>query len=395
MSEEVIFRNIYENGVWNNKNPNIPLSGPGSLLDNTLGFRTLLDTFVKKANCKSVVDIGCGDLTWMPLTNTFNTCKYTGIDIVKQLIDSHSKKYPNKTFICGDASKCDIPYADIIIIRDVLFHVPIANIQTILNKIRCKFLFVTSCRDVSVNTDNFDQYRYRRIDITKSPFNLKNHIDSIFESNFNRDVLIFNWSKEIPKLIHQIWVGPNPIPTKSIDFMKHIQELHPDFTYRLWSDKDLTPDNFTTLPYIQKATSYAQKADIMRYEILYRYGGIYLDIDFQLLKPLDSLLTHPLVVCNEDSHINIRMTNAFIASSQFNPNMKKCVDNIEKAHINTGCIVTQTGPVYLRRCLIIDDSVRVLPTVCMYPVHYHHKHDIPNKTYTDDTFGVHHWNKNW
>ena len=48
----------------------------------------------------------------------------------------------------------------------------------------------------------------------------------------------------IPKLIHQIWVGPNPIPPKSVEYMKRIKELHPDFEHRLWTDKDITPEKF-------------------------------------------------------------------------------------------------------------------------------------------------------
>ena len=109
----------------------------------------------------------------------------------------------------------------------------------------------------------------------------------------------------IPKIIHQIWVGPNKIPDRSVHFIRRIQELHPEFEHRLWTNADLIPANFENYELIMSRPSWAQKADLMRYEILYRYGGVYLDIDFEVFKNLSDLLTHPLVVCNEDERIDI------------------------------------------------------------------------------------------
>lgn len=197
----------------------------------------------------------------------------------------------------------------------------------------------------------------------------------------------------IPKIIHQIWVGPNPIPTRSIEFIAGIKALHPDFEYRLWSDKDITPENFVNYDIIQSRKSYAQKADIMRYEILYRHGGIYLDIDFEVFKHLgDLLLTHELVICNEDKNINRYMSIGFIASSKQNFELLNCVDNVK--HINFNLPVNQaTGPYYFRKCIDISKNTRILPTEYIYPLHYTQKGQSFIKT--ENTYAVHHWDKNW
>ena len=82
----------------------------------------------------------------------------------------------------------------------------------------------------------------------------------------------------IPRCIHQIWVGPNPVPEKSDTFIRDLKRLHsPRFEYRLWTDADVTPENFSNYNWIMKTSCYAQKADIMRYEILYNHGGVYFD----------------------------------------------------------------------------------------------------------------------
>ena len=123
-----IFNNIYANEIWNDCRLDIPKSGPGSTINNTKKFIDLFDKFCIKHNIKEVLDIGCGDLTWMPLTKMFNTQKYIGIDIVESLIESHKLKYPQHKFMCIDAVIQDIPYAEVICIRDVLFHLLIEKL---------------------------------------------------------------------------------------------------------------------------------------------------------------------------------------------------------------------------------------------------------------------------
>ena len=196
------------------------------------------------------------------------------------------------------------------------------------------------------------------------------------------------------KLIHQIWVGPHPIPQKSLNFIEKIKELHPNYKYKLWTDADLTSDFFTNLSYINATPVYAQKADIMRYEILYKYGGIYLDIDFEIFKSLDPLLTHDLVVCNEDKNTNDYMTNAFIYSIPGTTSLKICVDNIKMCPLGgTVNVSIATGPWYFRKQISLENAL-VLPTHVMYPTHYSQKGFRPS-TFSPETYGMHHWDKNW
>lgn len=197
----------------------------------------------------------------------------------------------------------------------------------------------------------------------------------------------------IPKIIHQIWVGPNPLPVKSLGFIDNIKNLHPTFEYRLWTDKDITKENFVNYDFIIKTKSYAQKADIMRYEILYRHGGVYLDIDFQLVKPIDSILLNELVVCNEIPDTKDLLSIGFIASVPNNPKLLKVVDGIKNINFIFPVNVA-TGPVYFRKSLEFDSTVTILNTHVMYPTHWKNPKNIPNPLHPD-TIGIHHWDKNW
>jgi len=196
------------------------------------------------------------------------------------------------------------------------------------------------------------------------------------------------------KKIHQVWVGPNQIPAKSVKFIENIKTLHPDFQYRLWTDSDLTSENFSNLSYINSTPVYAQKADLMRYEILYKHGGIYLDIDFEVFKPLDSLLTHDFVVCNEDGNINQYMSIGFIYSIPGTQNLKNCIDNIHTCPLGGQVnVAIATGPWYFRRQISLDGT-RVLPTHTMYPTHYTQNGYRPT-VFHPETYAMHHWDKNW
>jgi len=193
----LIFENIYKNQIWNNNNPNVPLSGPGSSLENTKEYSIQLTKFIYTNKCKSVLDLGCGDLTWMSKTIFFNDSriKYTGVDIVESLINSHSINFPEKQFLCKDITiyNC-FDYVDIIIIRDVIFHLKNNDILSIFENIKNKFKFIiiTSCNN-NENIDNFNQWRFSEKNILITPFNkLKNFIVKIEEPVFNRNAFIYS-----------------------------------------------------------------------------------------------------------------------------------------------------------------------------------------------------------
>ena len=216
-------------------------------------------------------------------------------------------------------------------------------------------------------------------------YSLKN-INSTLNTKINTD--------RIPKIIHQIWIGHKTIPSKSLEYIQKIIELHPTFQYKLWTNDDLIKENFTNYDIINNCNSWAQKSDIMRYEILYKYGGVYLDIDFEIFKNLEPLLNNDLIVCNEDHQINIIMTNAFIASNINNKYMLNCINNVKTIDF-TQSINVATGPHYLRKCINLNDTnVTILPTHTMYPTHWTMKSYYPYN-YLEATYGVHHWNADW
>jgi SAM-dependent methyltransferase len=191
-----VFENIYNTQRWNNGDPNVPLSGPGSSFENTRDISNLLHDFIYTNNCSSILDLGCGDLTWMSKTSFFNddNINYTGIDVVESLITAHSNKYPIKNFICEDITQYkDFDEVSLIIIRDVIFHLKNKEILSIFENIRNKFKFlcITSCKNI-FNTDDFNMWRFSEKNINIVPFNKSNNVMiKLDEDTFDRCIYIY------------------------------------------------------------------------------------------------------------------------------------------------------------------------------------------------------------
>lgn len=95
---------------------------------------------------------------------------------------------------------------------------------------------------------------------------------------------------EIPKVIHYCWFGKGEIPDFFEKYLQTWKEKLPDYTIKRWdeSNYDVNKVEYTKEAY--KNRKFGLVCDYARIDIVYEYGGIYLDIDVEVLKNFDSLL---------------------------------------------------------------------------------------------------------
>lgn len=104
----------------------------------------------------------------------------------------------------------------------------------------------------------------------------------------------------IPKRIHYIWVGENAMSAEDLENIESWKRFCPDYEIIKWDEQNY---DFQKNPYTREALErkqYMYATDYVRKDILYRYGGIYLDTDVELLKPLDDLLYNEAFIGMED-----------------------------------------------------------------------------------------------
>ena len=94
----------------------------------------------------------------------------------------------------------------------------------------------------------------------------------------------------IPRTIHYCWFGPEPLPKRVKKCIRSWEKLCPDYQIVRWNEQnfDIHYNQFTKDAY--EAGKWAFVSDVARLYIIYHHGGIYLDTDVELLKPLDSFL---------------------------------------------------------------------------------------------------------
>lgn len=96
----------------------------------------------------------------------------------------------------------------------------------------------------------------------------------------------------IPKIIHQIWIGPRPLPQEYEQFMAGWRQQYPDWEHRLWTNAEVEALDYPSKDLVEGSVCFGQKTDILRAEILYKFGGLYIDTDYECVKSLQTIHEH-------------------------------------------------------------------------------------------------------
>ena len=155
----------------------------------------------------------------------------------------------------------------------------------------------------------------------------------------------------IPKIIHQTW------KTKNLDCfsscVESIKNLHKDYQYKFYSDEEcrnIVKEDFKEFLNVYDSMVPVEKADLFRYLIVYRDGGVYLDIDCFCIKNLDYLIEgQEFVAGYEQGWLEedlMRYTQWAFAAEKEHPIMLESAYRCKKNHLKCSNMWTlkKTGP---------------------------------------------------
>lgn len=212
---------------------------------------------------------------------------------------------------------------------------------------------------------------------------------------------------KIPKIVHRIWFGDNPIPDKYNKWWKAWQRQLVDYEFITWTDKDIEK-----LPLIcdkiNEARNYAEKSDVARYEIIRIYGGIYLDCDFLPLNLLNldefesdlvRIESDTLVTTNETNDV-ISITccsNGFLAATPNHPALIEATRLIKETHFDSKSdrvdTVQKTGPIFWGK--IVDGLGETLQVSSLIPYTYEEPFSVIFERDLTNNFAIHVWGNSW
>lgn len=217
----------------------------------------------------------------------------------------------------------------------------------------------------------------------------------------------------IPKIIHYCWLSDDPIPADLERCMNTWKKYLSDYEFLLWDTNRFPLEQSKWVKEAFEQRKYAFAADYIRIYALYHYGGIYLDMDVQVLKSFNSLLHLPMII-GFDHHGDKYMEVATWGVTKNNQALKLLLDYYDsKSFIQKdGALDLEVMPQVASRILqeagytfipafsrldaeIIfgnnDKSIAIFPRTWFCPLDWY--------TYklnkTDDTYSIHHYKGAW
>ncbi|THH32948.1 hypothetical protein EUX98_g1259 [Antrodiella citrinella] len=155
----------------------------------------------------------------------------------------------------------------------------------------------------------------------------------------------------IPRIIHQTWKSET-LPPKWVNVSQGCRDMHPDYEYLLWTDataREFIADQYSWfLDTYDEYTYPIQRADAIRYFVLYHYGGIYIDLDIGCLRPIDSLLTYPVILPRTNP---VGVSNDLMFAQKGHPFMAQTIHHLVTFDhswvLNYPTVMFSTGPMFL------------------------------------------------
>jgi mannosyltransferase OCH1-like enzyme len=149
----------------------------------------------------------------------------------------------------------------------------------------------------------------------------------------------------IPRLVHRIWLGPEPMPEEYVRLGKTWKRNHPGWEHHLWGETNLPPDLSPEVHELLRRP--AERADILRLELLHRLGGVYVDADVESLQPIDPLLEG--VTCFLGALDSGRVSNAIMGGVPGHPLFARALAQL-RPRTTFGPVDREgTGPLLIER----------------------------------------------
>lgn len=208
--------------------------------------------------------------------------------------------------------------------------------------------------------------------------------------------------EKIPKIIHYCWFGKNPLPEDTKKYIETWRKYCPNYEIKEWNETNFDVNKNQYVKEAYEAKKFAFVSDYVRLYALYTEGGIYMDTDVEVKKPLDIFLKHKAFTGFENETSPITGTMGAEKNNKWIEKLLKDYDNIsfykENGEIdlttNVERITKTTKELYN---VVLQSSYQDLGDVTIYPFEYFCAKDwetgIINET--TDTYTIHHFKSSW
>jgi len=206
---------------------------------------------------------------------------------------------------------------------------------------------------------------------------------------------------KIPKRIHYFWFSGDPYPEKVKKCIDSWHKYCPEYEFIEWNLKNYQTDNEFCNQALQNS-DWAFASDFGRCDVLYRYGGIYLDIDVEIMKPLDELLYDEGFMCFE-SELGVDPGSGMGAIPKHHIMKEICDKYYNASYYNSDGTVNHPNIIHMYTDVLEKyglslnaqyqkvEGMAIYPPLVMSPYSY-----MTGRTQEyDKTYAIHHWVSAW
>ncbi len=214
----------------------------------------------------------------------------------------------------------------------------------------------------------------------------------------------------IPKVIHYCWFGRNPLPSDAEKCIESWKKYCPDYKIIEWNEDNFDVNCCQYIADAYKEKKYAFVSDYVRFFVLYRQGGVYLDTDVELLKSLDGILENgPFMGCENTAvegkqSFKLRVAPGLGMGAEaglpFYQEMMSLYDKQsfykEDGSLNLLTIVDYTSDKLRAHGLVDEDIIQEVCGIKVYPKEYFCPMDhVNDMKITENTVSIHHYAGSW
>jgi mannosyltransferase OCH1-like enzyme len=195
----------------------------------------------------------------------------------------------------------------------------------------------------------------------------------------------------IPKVFHTVWVQ-GALPESHVDWFASWKKHNPSWIHVLWGESDYL-GFLENREIYATAVNHAQRAEIAQKEILWKYGGVYLDADFECFRPCTHFFESDRVVTWDESPG--QLGNQIIGAPAKHPAVREALEDIPRAIVwqrTQGLPQTfGAGPHLVQRLWRDRRDVEIRPSHEFFPYLWNQ----PKPEDFGDAYGAHHWTASW
>lgn len=208
--------------------------------------------------------------------------------------------------------------------------------------------------------------------------------------------------KSISKIIHYCWFGKNPKSELIEKCINSWKKYAPDYEIKEWNEENFDINKYNYARQAYEAGRYAFVSDVARFEILFEEGGIYLDTDVELLKPIDDLLNTELFMAY--SRNGLIASGLIMGSVREHHILNLFLDYykqndflLKNGRPNMTTVVTIVSDVLVTEGYKLDGKYYNKDGVVLYPSEYFDPFDFENSklVLSDEAYSIHHYLASW